>query len=72
MVLIQKYDLMKFPNDYVIGFVILETTENIEIIGTRVIPEFGALPVLILGISILGIVYVMRKSSFVSFLIRDN
>jgi len=67
-----KYDLMKFPNDYVIGFVILETTENIEIIGTRVIPEFGALPVLILGISILGIVYVMRKSSFVSFLIRDN
>ena len=57
------YDMTIFPNDYAIGFIILETTENIEIIGTRVIPEFGALSVLILGISILGVVYFMQKTS---------
>ena len=57
-----KYDLMKFPNDYVVGFVILENTENIEVIGTRVIPEFGTFAILILGISILGLIYFMRTS----------
>ena len=61
------YDLMKFPNDYVIGFVISKTTENIEIVGTRVIPEFGTFAILILGISILGLVYFMRKTSFGSY-----
>jgi len=58
------YDLMKFPNDYVIGFVISETTENIEIVGTRVIPEFGTFTILVLGISIFGLIYLVRKSSF--------
>jgi len=59
-----RYDLMKYPSDYVIGFIILETTENIEIIGTRIIPEFGTFAILILGVSILGLVYLMRRSSF--------
>ncbi len=57
-----RYDLMKFPNDYVVGFVILENTKNIEVIGTRVIPEFGTFAILILGISILGLIYFMRTS----------
>lgn len=35
-----RYDLMKFPNDYVVGLIISKDTKNIEIIGTRVIPEF--------------------------------
>lgn len=58
------YDLANFPNDYSIGFVISETTENIEIIGTRIIPEFGAFAILTLGVSILGFVYFVRKFSF--------
>ena len=58
------YDIITFPNDYSIGFIILETTENIEIIGTRVIPEFGIFTILVLGVSILGTVYFVRKSSF--------
>ena len=58
------YDLMKFPNDYVIGFVISDNTENIEIIGTRVIPEFGSLVVLTMGVSMLGLIYFARNSSF--------
>ena len=66
------YDLMKFPNDYVVGFVISEDTKNIEIIGTRVIPEFGAYSVLILGITILGLVYFTHKFSFGNSLPRIN
>lgn len=57
------YDLMKFPNDHVIGFFITEGTSNIEIIGTRVIPEFGLYSILILGVSVLGLVYFARNSS---------
>jgi len=54
------YDLMKFPNDYVVGFVITEDTEYIEIIGTRVIPEFGVITILIFGLSIIGILCLTR------------
>ncbi len=59
-----RYDLMKFPTDHVVGFLIDKDTTNIEIVGTRVIPEFGTIPVLILGIAILGLVYFTRKSPF--------
>ena len=66
------YDLMKFPNDYVIGFIISEDTKNIEIIGTRIIPEFGTYAILILGISIMGLVYFVRNSSLGSSWTRIN
>ena len=59
-----RYDLMKFPNDYVVGFIITEETEHIEIIGTSVIPEFGVFAILILGISILGLIFFVQKSPF--------
>lgn len=58
------YDLMKFPNDYVIGVFIPENTKHIEIVGTQVIPEFGPLSILILGAAVGGIVYLVRKSPF--------
>lgn len=58
------YDLMKFPDGYVVGFIITEGVENIEIIGTAVIPEFGIIAVLILGISILGLIFLVQKSPF--------
>ena len=57
-----KYDLMKFPSDYVVGVLIPQNTKNIEIIGTKVIPEFGLVPVLILGISILSVI-TLRKTN---------
>lgn len=66
------YDLMKFPTDYVIGFIIDENTKNIEIIGTRVIPEFGAYATLILATSIVGLVFFARKFSFGNSLPRIN
>jgi predicted secreted protein with PEFG-CTERM motif len=55
-----KYDLMKFPNGYVVGMLIPQNTKNIEIIGTKVVPEFGLVTVLILGISILSVI-TLRK-----------
>lgn len=58
------YDLMKMPDGYVVGMIISEDTKNVEIIGTNVIPEFGAYSILVLGFSILGIVYIIRKSPF--------
>lgn len=57
------YDLMKFPNDHVIGFFITEDTKNIEIIGTSVIPEFGSITIMILGASLLGMIYYSRRLS---------
>ncbi|MCA9828480.1 MAG: PEFG-CTERM sorting domain-containing protein [Nitrosopumilus sp.] len=57
------YDLMKFPNDHVIGFFITEDTKNIEIIGTSVIPEFGTITIVILGASLLGMICYSRRSS---------
>lgn len=57
-----KYDLMKFPNDYVVGLSIPQNTKSIEIIGTQVVPEFGLYTVFILGISIVCVV-ALRKTN---------
>jgi len=66
------YDLMKFPNDYVVGFVISEDTQYIEILGTRVIPEFGVITILILGLSIIGIICLTRINLLVNGWTRIN
>ena len=66
------YDLMKFPTDHVVGFIIDVDTKNIEIIGTRVIPEFGAYATVILAISVIGLVFFARKFSFGNSLPRIN
>ena len=56
------YDLMKMPDGYVVGLIIDQETEHVEIIGTNVIPEFGTVAIMVLGVAILGIVYFVRKS----------
>lgn len=66
------YDLMKMPDAYVVGMIISEDTQHVEIIGTHVIPEFGAYATLILVISILGLVFFARKFSFTHSLPRIN
>ena len=57
-----KYGVMKFPDDYVVSFVITETTKDIEIIGTKIVPEFGMLSIAVLGISTLGMFYFIQRS----------
>jgi predicted secreted protein with PEFG-CTERM motif len=66
-----KYDLTKFPEEYALGMIIPKNTKHIEIIGTKVIPEFGALSITILAISFIGIIYVV-KSRFGSIWTRIN
>lgn len=66
------YDIMKMPDGYVVGMIISEDTKHVEIIGTNVIPEFGTYSVLILGISIVGLVFFARKFSFGNSLPRIN
>ena len=58
------YDLMKMPDGYVVGLIISEDTKHVEIIGTKVIPEFGALSILVLGVAVVSIIYLARKSPF--------
>ena len=57
-------DLMKFSNDYVVGFLLQENSKNIAIIGTKIIPEFGSTSIMILGFSFLGLIYFISKNSF--------
>lgn len=66
------YDLMRMPDGYVVGMIIDSDAKHVEIIGTTVIPEFGAYAIMILGLSILGLVYFARKSSFGSTWTRIN
>jgi len=58
--------LMKFTNDHVIGFFIHEDNENMNIIGASVSPEFGTITVMIFRVSILEVIYYLRRSSDIS------
>jgi len=55
------YDITKFPQDYAIGMIMPKDTKHIEIIGTQVVPEFGAISIVILGISLIGIIYFTKS-----------
>ncbi len=59
-----KYELTKFPNDYALGIIMPQDGQRVEIIGTKVVPEFGVFAILIFGVSIFGTIYFVRKSSF--------
>jgi predicted secreted protein with PEFG-CTERM motif len=67
-----KYELTKFPDQYALGMIIPKDTKNIEIIGTYVIPEFGAFSIIILGMSFVGIIYFARASLFGPIWTRIN
>ncbi len=67
-----EYDLTKFPGNYALGMVLPPNAEHVEIIGTHVIPEFGAYAILILGISIFGLIYYMRRSSLNGYFLKSN
>lgn len=58
------YDLTIRPDNVALGMIVPKDGQHVEIIGTKVIPEFGAFTILTLGISILVLIYFVRKSSF--------
>jgi len=57
-----RYDLTKFPTAYALGMIVPPEATQVEIIGTNVVPEFGSVAVMVLAVSILGVVYFVRKS----------
>lgn len=61
-----QYDLIKYPDNYALGMMIPKDAKNIEIIGSYVVPEFGMLSIMILGIILVGMVYLARKSQFIT------
>jgi len=67
-----KYELTKFPDQYALGMIIPKDTKNIEIIGTHVVPEFGAFSIILLGISFVGIIYFAGTSFFGPLWTRIN
>jgi predicted secreted protein with PEFG-CTERM motif len=58
-----KYELIQFPNDISLGIIMPQDGQRMEIIGTRVIPEFGVYAILIFTVSIFGTIYFVRKTS---------
>jgi len=60
-----QYDLTKFPNDYALGMIIPKGGEHIEIVGTKVIPEFGTIAMMILSVAITRIVIITAKSKVI-------
>jgi predicted secreted protein with PEFG-CTERM motif len=58
------YDLTIRSDNVALGMVVPKDGQHVEIIGTTVIPEFDVFAILILGASILGMIYFVRKSSF--------
>jgi len=66
------YELAKTYHGFTLGFIVPQGATQVEIIGTHVIPEFGAYAVLILGISVVGLVFFARKFSFGNNLPRIN
>jgi len=64
------YDLTIRPDNVALGMIVPKDGQHVEIIGTRVIPEFGAFAILTLGVSILGPVYFARKSSLGRYFTR--
>lgn len=57
-----EYDLVIHPNGPRVGFILPPNAEKVEIIGTKVIPEFGAIAGMILAVAIISIVVTSAKS----------
>jgi len=57
-----EYDLVIHPNGPRVGFILPPNAEKVEIIGTKVIPEFGAIAGMILTVAIISIVVTSAKS----------
>jgi len=58
-----KYELIQFPNDMSVGIIMPQDGEHVEIIGTRVIPEFFMMALPIFTISTILIIIMTRKYS---------
>ncbi len=58
-----KHELIQFPNDVSLGIIVPQDGRHVEIIGTRVVPEFSMIVLPILTLSVLLIITITQKSS---------
>jgi hypothetical protein len=57
----KRYELTYYPDKIAVGFILSPNANQVEIIGTRVIPEFTT-TIIIFGISMFTMFYFFRKS----------
>lgn len=55
-----KFDIVIYAKGTRIGFILPPNAENVEIIGTRVIPEFGTISIVILAASTMTSMFFLR------------
>ena len=60
----KQYALNTFKQDVVMSFIVTKGNHQIEIEGTRTVPEFGLLSGVVFGMSIIGVVIISRKFKF--------
>ena len=58
-----KYETIQFPNHISLGIIMPQDGRHVEIIGTRVVPEFSMIALPILTLSVLLIITITQKSS---------
>ena len=56
------YDLTIRPDNVALGMIVPKDGQHVEIIGTKVIPEFGAFAVMILAVAIISVIAVSARS----------
>ena len=56
-----EYEISSDSQDYTLIFYVPVDSEEVEIIGTHVIPEFGSIVTMILAVSIISIIIVSAK-----------
>ena len=60
----KPYELTYYADDVSVGFFVPEGTQQVEIVGTSVIPEFSAIAVLVLGTGMTSLIILTRKNKF--------
>ncbi len=61
----KPYELTYYTDDISVGFFMTETTQNVVIVGTSVIPEFSTIAVLVLGAAMMLLIILSRKINLV-------
>ena len=59
------YSLTTQKNDIIINFVIPKGTQQVELVGSKIIPEFGPITGLIIAISIISVIMISTRFRFI-------
>jgi len=60
----KPFELTYYTHEISVGFFLPEGIQNVEIVGTSVIPEFSTIAVLVLGTGMTSLILLARKTKF--------